>query len=171
MAFNWKSLVGTVAPTIATALGGPLAGLGVRALSHALLGKNDADEAEIAAALQGATPETLLALKAADQEFAVRMKELDIDVYRIDAGDRDSARKREAVVGGAIVPTLAVAVIGGFFAMMFAVLFGYAVAESTLAGTLIGYASAKAEQVIAYYFGSSAGSKQKTEAMKGMLAK
>ena len=32
-------------------------------------------------------------------------------------------------------------------------------------GTLIGYVSAKAEQVIAYYFGSSAGSKAKTDIM------
>ena len=29
MDFDWKSVVGTVAPTIATALGGPLAGVAV----------------------------------------------------------------------------------------------------------------------------------------------
>ncbi len=34
-----------------------------------------------------------------------------------------------------------------------------------LAGALVGYVSAKAEQVIAYYFGSSSGSEQKTEIM------
>jgi hypothetical protein len=33
MEFDWKSIVSTIAPTIATALGGPLAGAGVAAAS------------------------------------------------------------------------------------------------------------------------------------------
>ena len=48
---------------------------------------------------------------------------------------------------------------------MFSVLFGEITAESAIAGTVIGYLSAKAEQVTAYYFGSSAGSKAKTDLM------
>jgi hypothetical protein len=38
-------------------------------------------------------------------------------------------------------------------------------AESTIAHAVSGYLSAKAEQVTAYYFGSSAGSKAKTDLM------
>ena len=34
--------------------------------------------------------------------------------------------------------------------------------DSVLAGTLVGYLSAKAEQVLAYYFGSTKGSADKT---------
>jgi len=37
-------------------------------------------------------------------------------------------------------------------------------------GTLIGYASAKADQVVSYYFGSSASSAKKTEAMSEALS-
>jgi hypothetical protein len=36
MLFDWKSVVGTVAPGIATALGGPLAGMAVSTLAKAL---------------------------------------------------------------------------------------------------------------------------------------
>jgi hypothetical protein len=38
-------------------------------------------------------------------------------------------------------------------------------------GTLIGYVSAKADQVVSYYFGSSSGSKDKTQAMSDALSK
>jgi len=52
MAFNWKSILGTVAPGLATALGGPLAGMAVQAVSNAVLGKQDGSDDEIAAAIK-----------------------------------------------------------------------------------------------------------------------
>lgn len=165
---DWKSIVGTVAPTIATALGGPLAGLAVKAIGGVFgLGDGASDE-DVAAAVRGATPEQLLALKKADQDFAVKMRELDIDLERIAAGDRDSARRREAAIGGLINPTLAGLVLIGFFATVGAVLSGevnLSGEAGAVIGTMIGYVSAKAEQVVAYYFGSSAGSKAKTDLM------
>ncbi|NLG06039.1 MAG: hypothetical protein GX567_19755 [Clostridia bacterium] len=169
MAFNWKGLIGTVAPTIATALGGPLAGLATKAVAGALGLTEGADEAEIAAALQGASPETLMALKTADQDFAVRLKELDIDLERINAADRDSARRREVDSKDPWTPRiLGGVIIGGFFATVFAILFGYGVADSALAGALIGYVSAKAEQVVSYYFGSSSSSQNKDSTIASM---
>ena len=44
MDFDWKSVVGTVAPTIATALGGPLAGVAVSSLAAAFGLSSDADD-------------------------------------------------------------------------------------------------------------------------------
>ena len=95
MAFDWKSLVRTVAPGLATALGGPLAGMATQAVSNAILGKPDGTEEELSKALQGATPETLAAIKKADQEFSIKMKELDVDVIKISAGDVANARERD----------------------------------------------------------------------------
>ena len=91
MSFDWKGLVKTVAPTLATALGGPLAGMAVKAVGDAL-GIEEATQETVAAALQGASPETLQKLKQADQEFAVKMKGLDIDLAKIDADNTSSAR-------------------------------------------------------------------------------
>ena len=51
-------------------------------------------EQELAEAAARATPEQLLALKQAEQDFAVKMRELDIDLERIANEDRSSARNR-----------------------------------------------------------------------------
>ena len=69
--------------------------MATRAISEALLGKPDGSEAELPEAAAKATPEQLLALKTAEQDFAVKMRELDIDLERIANADRDSARNRE----------------------------------------------------------------------------
>lgn len=62
-----------------------------------------------------------------------------------------------------LVPALAIIIVSAFISVVIATLGGYAVVDSVLAGTLIGYLSAKAEQVVNFYFGSSAGSQAKTE--------
>jgi hypothetical protein len=96
MAFDWKSLVKNVAPTIGTALGGPLGGLAVKFVGDAL-GLSEATEEAIAKALPGATAEQLAAIKQADQAFATKMKELDIDLEKVHAGDRASARQMAVI--------------------------------------------------------------------------
>lgn len=163
---DWKAVVGTVAPWIATAITGPLGGMAVGALADAL-GLSDKTESAIKQALSGATPEQMLAIKQADQAFATRMQELGFQniqaLEKIAADDRDSARKREMSVQDYTPRILAYLIVGGFLGMAYGVLFKQMSADSVLAGTIIGYLSAKAEQVAAYYFGSTAGSKQKTE--------
>ena len=88
-------LIGSVAPTIATALGGPVAGMAVKALSGALFGHEDGTEEDIQAALANPTGDQLAALKKIDADFKTQMKSLDIDLERIAAGDRDSARQMQ----------------------------------------------------------------------------
>lgn len=163
MSFDWKSLVSSVAPTLATALGSHLAGAAVSAISIAITGSPNASESEIAAKLQGASPETLLALKKADQDFQTKMAELGVDLEKIAAGDRDSAREMQKTTRSKIVPILASLTVAGFFGVVAWVLSGKVSLESTLLGFVLGQVSAKAEQVYNYYFGSSAGSKEKTE--------
>jgi len=57
--------------------------MATKAISEALLGKPDGSEVELLQAAERATPEQLLALKKAEQDFAVQMRELDIDLERI----------------------------------------------------------------------------------------
>jgi hypothetical protein len=163
-------LVKTVAPSIASAVGGPLAGMATRVISEALLGKPDGTEQELLQAAEKATPEQLLALKQAENDFAVKMRELDIDLERIAGADRDSARNREIKVRDWMPRILAFVIVAGFMLTVFLVLLGYVDGMrdplmATTVGTLIGFVSAKCEQVVAYYFGSSAGSKAKDEAI------
>ena len=91
---DWKSIVKSVAPILGTALGGPLAGTAIKVLGETILGDGEATETQVQEALlKGLNPDALVKLKEADQAFAVRMKELDIDVAR--------SRRRPAVRGRA----------------------------------------------------------------------
>ena len=168
---DWKSIVSTVAPWIGTALGGPLGGMAVSAIADAL-GLSDKAEETIKQALSGASPEQMLAIKNADQSFALQMQELGFkqvkDLEAIAADDRKDARDREVKTGDNLTPrVLAAVIIIGFLMMVWYVLSGQvAMLKDPIAagmiGTLIGYVSAKADQVVSYYFGSSAGSRDKT---------
>lgn len=92
-----KNILGSIAPGIATALGGPLAGLAVKQLLPALgIDPNKEISAEeVSNAIQNANPEQLLAMKKVDNDFKLQMKNLDVDLVKISADDRNSARKRE----------------------------------------------------------------------------
>jgi|TARA_R110000868_G_scaffold253556_1_gene510124 hypothetical protein len=165
-------IVGAVAPTIATAIGGPLGGMAMKVVADVLGLPAESSEKDVSKAMAAATPDQLLALKQADQDFAVRMRELDIDLEKIAASDRDSARRREAQVRDWMPRVLAFVVVAGFMATVFLVLLGYVDGMkdplmATTVGTLIGFVSAKCEQVVAYYFGSSSSSQQKTQLLAG----
>lgn len=166
------NLVRTVAPSIATAVGGPLAGMATRAISEALLGKPDGTEQELIEAARTATPEQLLALKKAEQDFAVRMKELEIDIQRIDAADRNSAREREAKTGDHTPKFLAGAVTLGFFGVLsWMIAYGLPTNGGEAMLVMLGTLGTAWGAIVSYYFGSSAGSREKNEvinkAMRG----
>lgn len=92
---DWKGVLGAVAPTIATILGGPLAGAAVGALSAKLLGKPDGTVDELAPLIASASPETLLALKRIDAELKTSLDNAGVRIDEIAAQDRDSARQRQ----------------------------------------------------------------------------
>src|SRR3990167_3344543 len=162
---DWKKIVGTVAPGLATAIVGPVAVLAVKAIGGAFGLGEGASEDEVASAVAGANPEQLLALKQADQAFKVKMRELDVDLERIAGEDRGSARQTYSATRDRMVPMLAMVIVGSFVAVIVGVLFFKVTVDAALAGALIGYLSAKAEQGVAFYFGSSAGSKGKDDAL------
>jgi len=167
--FDWKKIVGTVAPTLATALGGPLAGVAVKTIATQILGDENATEEQVEQAVLAANPQTLIQLKQLDLEFKKTMTDAGIQLEKIAAEDRNSARQREVAAHDSWTPRiLASVVMGGFLFCVYAVLSGF-ISDlkdplvSTLVGTMIGYTSAKADQVVSYYFGSSASSKAKDD--------
>lgn len=169
--FDWKGMIGAVAPTIATALGGPFAGMATKAIASKLLGKDDASEEELQTALAGATPETLAEIKRIDVEFKTSMKKLGIDLEKIHAQDRASAR--EMATKTTLVPQsiLAAVFVIGFILVMIAVFTGTVELEGSTqqaAFILLGILSAGITQILNFFFGSSAGSKEKTARMAGV---
>ena len=79
-----KGVLGAVAPTIGTALGGPMGNMAMGMVAQALGCKNETKTIE--KAVQDATPEQLSELKKIDNDFDVKMKELDIDLFALRDG-------------------------------------------------------------------------------------
>jgi hypothetical protein len=167
-----NDILRAVAPTLATLLGGPVAGLAVEAIGHAF-GWSDATKEKVEQTLKSGnlTGEQIERLRIAEDQVKVRMRELDIDLERIAAQDRHSARERESKVGGVITPALAVLTVLAFLATSAGVLFGKVSVDGVLAGTILGYVFANAQTIYTYYFGSSAGSENKNAIISRMQAK
>lgn len=164
---TWKNIIGTVAPTLATALGGPLAGMATKALSASLLGKPESTEKEIGDAIAAAGPAELLKLKELEQSFQAEMKKLDIDLEKIASDDRSSARQREMAVKDKTPAVIATVSFIGFFGILAALMFvdikpGAKDALMIMLGALGGIVTS----ITAYYYGSSAGSAAKSKAIE-----
>lgn len=173
--FDWKKIVGAIAPTIGTALGGPMGGMAVKVLADKLLGNEDAPASDVAIALGGGlSGEQVTALKAAEQSFIVRLRELEIDVLRLNQQTEaaylaDTADARRSFAGKENVFLLGVCILLTFGLLMGAVLVGcflmmtgyFKIDPATAAicagmiGTVVGYVAANAQQVVSYFFGSS----------------
>lgn len=157
------SFLAKVVPWIGAAASGnipALASLAAEAVSK-VTGKPVAANAEaISAAVAGATPDQLLALKQADNDFAEKMRAMGFeyaeDILKIEADDRANARAREVSLKDRYVPVLATFVVASATVAIVAVLRGWSKVESAFAGTLVGFLSSNATQVVSYYFGSSA---------------
>ncbi len=164
-------VVGTVAPALATALGGPLAGMATRAIAGKLLGNADASEDELRAAIQTASPEDLVRLKEVEADFKVQLKNAGVKLEEIAAGDRDSARRRQVDMGDWTPTVLGLAIILGFFGILGAIMFVEVPTNAaTIINILLGALAAMTAQVGNYFFGSSAGSARKNDTIEKLKA-
>jgi hypothetical protein len=94
------------------------------------------------------------------------MKELDIDLERISSGDRDSARKMQMQTNDWIPRILALLITVGFFGILVWMLIKGMPATGTEALLMmLGALGTAWTGVVNFYYGSSAGSKAKTDAM------
>lgn len=94
----WGKVLGVikgVAPTVATAIGGPMGGIAVNAITQAL-GVETEDQA---IAALSADPNAVLALKTAELDFQKFMREADIKEDQLVYQDRDSARQMAVKLG------------------------------------------------------------------------
>lgn len=164
---DWKGIISTVAPWIGTALGGPLGGAAVGAVSDAL-GLSDKTEASIKAALSGVTPEQMLAIKNADQAFAIQMQELGFkqvsDMEALAAGDRKDARDMQKTTRSWVPATLSLIVTLGYFGILAGMLGGvFNVTDSEALLIMLGSLSTAWGVVMAFWFGTTSDSGRKTE--------
>lgn len=149
-------IIGAVAPTIATALGGPLAGMATKFVSNALFGHQDGSADDIQAALLNPTSDQLSALKKIDADFRTQMKSLDVDLEKIAAADRDSARNMAIMTHDWTPRVLAVVVIIAWVFIQWHLLNNTIPQEMReLVARVLGTLDAALTLVLSYYFGAA----------------
>ena len=147
-----KNLVGTVAPTLGQALGGPMGGMAANMIADVLGCKNEPKE--IQKAIDNATPEQMLELKKAETEFEIKMKELEVDVFKLETADIQDARGRFSKDWTARI--IGIFVVGGFMGYIFLVTIQPPEQNSeALINLVLGYLGGLASAIISFYFGAS----------------
>lgn len=160
---DWKSLVKTVAPVLGTALGGPMAGAATKFIADKLLGNAGATEQDVADAVLGASADQLAKLRELDQTFKIKMRELDLDVFKMEVQDKASARE---LFKTNIWPQVILSGIYtfGYFAMLYMFMSGGVEVTPDLRtefGMVLGVMTAAQVEILHFWFGSSQGSKEK----------
>ena len=162
------SLLKGVAPVLATAVAGPAGGAAVGWIASKLGIPDDTIEG-VTAALTG------------NPEMTMKLKELDLEYAKLEAADRDSARKAYAEVATsanatqldkAVVPLLALGTVTLAFLFIGILIFiDVASDQQQMIIFALGFITSSAGQVLSFYFGSSQGSKDKTKEIEGLMKK
>ena len=149
-----------IAPGIATALGGPLAGLAVTAISKAL----GIDEKDVQNTIESGklTSDQLASIKQAEIELQKQANELGLDFEKLATDDRKSARDMQATTKSIIPAVLAISVTVGFFGILVGLMTDN-VTKSDALLLMLGSLGTAWTAIVSFYFGSSASSQNKDE--------
>jgi len=148
----------TIAPTIATAIGGPLGGLAYEAVSKVLgISQDDAkkmlDDGKLTADQIASVQQAEIALKAKAQELGLDFEQLAVQ-------DRKSARDMQTNTHSFIPPALAIMVTLGFFGILVGLMMETFKTSDALL-LMLGSLGTAWTAIMSFYFGSSASSQAK----------
>jgi membrane-bound ClpP family serine protease len=147
-------------PTIATCLGGPLAGLAVTAVSKAL--GIDEDKVQDVIDSGKLNADQIASLKQAEIELQRQAQELGLNFEQLAVQDRASARDLQKETKSFIPPLLSVLVTIGFFGILGGLMSGKIMTSDALM-LMLGSLGTACTGIIAFYFGSSASSQAKDQ--------
>jgi hypothetical protein len=150
----------TVAPTIATALGGPLAGMAVSAVAKAI--GCEPDEVQGIISSNKLTAEQVASIQLAELELKKQAQSMNLDFAKLVAEDKKSARDMQIATKSWIPPIMALGVTIGFFGILAGLMYGQ-IQHAPQIDIMLGSLGTAWTGIISFYFGSSAGSQAKTE--------
>jgi hypothetical protein len=150
-----------IAPTIATAMGGPLAGMAVAAISKAI----GVDPDKVGDLISGnkLSADQIAQVKIAEIELQKQAQELGLNFEKLEVEDRKSARDMQSITKSIMPPLLAGSVTIGLFSIMVMMFFNKIDSGNPAILMMLGSLGTAWTGIIAYYFGSSAGSQAKTD--------
>lgn len=157
------------APWLAAAAAGPagLAGMAIKTAAEALGAPEQTGEA-VTAALIGASPEQMAALRQADNDFKLRMRELGYkstaDLEALAVEDRKGARGMQVAKPSMMPAMLSAVVTLGYFAILIGMMTGWLkVSDSQALLIMLGSLGTAWGMVMAFWFGTTSGSARKTD--------
>jgi len=116
------------------------------------------------------TPELQAQLAEAEKQYSLQMQSMGYqhaeDMEKALLDDRADARKMQVTVRSWVPATLAIFVTAGFFGLLALMFFkGFPSSSQQVLDIMIGSLGTAWVTIIGFYFGSSAGSEQKTQAL------
>jgi len=165
MASKWLEALGTVAPVAATMLGGPLAGVAVKALAGVFGLGDGATESDLERAVLGMSPEMMVELRRVDADLKKTMIQAGVDLERIAQEDRTSARSLAEKTGVTVQVTITLVLTTIFATCIWAMFAGYmedlSEATRSILNMAIGTVGGYLGSAVTFFLGSTAGSQSK----------
>ncbi len=164
-------VLGTIAPTVLTALGGPFGALAAAAL-HLALGTNG-DSKAVDVALTGASQDTILKVREAELNLQATLSQLGIDKEKLQYDDIANARNLEVQTKSSTPTVLSYCVLGASMVAFLGVVGGYVKIPTDphpalIYGSVLTYLVTESKAVLGYWFGSSMGSQSKDDTIAGI---
>jgi hypothetical protein len=163
---DWIDTLEKLAPTVASALGSPVAGMAISGLESAL--GVSGDDIQKTIETNKLTAEQVAAIQQAEIALKAKAQELGLDFAKLSNDDRASARDMQKNVKSWIPPFLAASVTVGFFGILVALMSGK-IEQAAEVDIMLGSLGTAWTGIIAFYFGSSAGSQAKDAAIQAKL--
>ena len=154
------SWIEQLAPTIASCLGGPLAGMAVEAISKAIGVDPNAVQDTINSGKL--TAEQIASIQQAEIALKAKAQEMNLDFEQLAVQDRKSARDMQVTTKSWIPPLLAIIITLGFFGILAGMMTGRVTSSEALM-IMLGSLGTAWTGIIAFYFGSSASSQAKDQ--------
>lgn len=152
------SLLKTLAPTVASAAGGPMAGMAVKMVA-AKLGVPEASADKIEEILQ-THPEKAVLVQQADGEFKDRIREMEIDLESFKAEVDDRKDAREKFSDDPTPKLFAMFALLGFLGYVFMVTIQPPDAnDDAVVNLILGYLGGLVSGISAFFFGGTNGKK------------
>ncbi len=155
----------TIAPLVGTALGGPLGGAAAAFLADKLGVESKTVEAVSKVLNDGKlTPEQIVSVKQAELDFQRFLEANKIRLDEIAAADRSSARDMLKSTRSYVPAVLTFGITAGYFVVLIGMMLKlFEVSDSQVMLIMLGQLGAAWGVTIAFWFGTTKGSADKTE--------
>jgi hypothetical protein len=159
---NWLDTLKSLAPTVATALGGPLAGAAVSALGS-ILGVAEPTQDAIAKLFKDGqlSADHLAEIRKLELDYQNQEKERGFKFAELEYKNQDSARQMQMATHSKMPAILTIMVTLGFFGILSLLFFHPELKGNEIVMMMVGQLSAVWAGCVAFYTGTTFGSANK----------